>query len=113
MIVINALVLIIMTVLGAFGGFFLKLSGQDKRKNRKGQFLNHFFILGGGFYFSASLLNIWLLNRLPLSVVLPMTSMTYVWTFFIAKIFLKERITVYKVLGLIFLSVGVVVIALQ
>lgn len=54
---------------------------------------------GGVLYGLAALLNIYLLRKLPYSVVLPLTSVTYIWTLCVSRALLGERITVRKLLG--------------
>lgn len=103
------LVLIPMTLFGAMGGFYLKKAASRP-------FLELFrcgsFYLGAFLYGAAALMNIYVLQKADYSVVLPLTSITYVWTFLIAYRFLGEKVTPPKVLGVLLIIAGAFVIAL-
>jgi drug/metabolite transporter (DMT)-like permease len=52
---------------------------------------NKYLYIGGFLYVLAALFNIWILKRMPYSVVVPLGSICYIWTMLIAGIFLKEK----------------------
>ncbi|HCS00318.1 MAG TPA: multidrug transporter, partial [Lachnospiraceae bacterium] len=70
-----------------------------------------FFYLGGILYVVSSCLGIVLLQLLPYAVVLPLGSLTYVWTMFISRWLLHEDITRRKLLGMAVLISGVILLA--
>lgn len=45
-------------------------------------------------------------------MVLPLTSITYIWTLVISYKFLKEKITFKKIIGIILIIVGAIIIAI-
>jgi drug/metabolite transporter (DMT)-like permease len=100
-----------MTLLGSFGGFFFKksTSGPSVMSIVKSKFL----YIGGCLYVSSAIVNIYVLKYMPLSVVLPMTAITYIWSMITSKILLKEKITKYKLTGMIFIVIGVIFIGLS
>lgn len=93
-----------MTVLGSFAAYFLKRAAA--LKSVKQMILNINIYLGGGLYFLSALLNIYLLNKIDYSVVLPLTSITYIWTMIISYYILKEKITIKKIIGIAGIFVG-------
>lgn len=104
----NKLLLIVlifvMTLLGSFGGFFFKKSSGgssviDIIKNK-------YLYIGGVLYVLGALLNILVLKYMPYSVVLPVTSITYVWSMLSARLLLKEKITKKKFIGIISILIG-------
>lgn len=99
--------LIIMTVIGSLASFYLKKSSSVLEK----LFTNKFFYIGGGLYFISALINIYVLNYLDYSVVLPLTSITYIWTIVIAHYKLKEKITKKKVIGTLIIIIGAICVA--
>lgn len=101
----------IMTLLGALGGYFFK-KGADNLNGILSLFLNWRVYIGGVFYVSAAILNIVALKFLPYSIVLPLTAMTYIWTMFISKIALDEKITKNKIIGTILIILGSIFIAM-
>ena len=107
--VIYYIVLLIMTMFGSVASLFLKkASGSndliDMLKN-----INLY--IGGFLYVSSAILNIWLLKILDYSVILPLTSLTYIWTMVLSYFILKEKITVKKIAGVCLILVGAIIIS--
>ena len=106
--VIYYIVLLIMTMFGSVASLFKKASGSmdliDMLKN-----INLY--IGGFLYVSSAVLNIWLLKILDYSVILPLTSLTYIWTMILSYFILKEKITVKKIAGVCLILVGAIIIS--
>jgi drug/metabolite transporter (DMT)-like permease len=96
--------------LNSFASFFLKKSTNG------GTVLsiikNKYLYIGGFLYVIAALFNIWLLQKMSYFVVVPLGSICYIWTMIIAGIFLKEKIGMGKIIGVLLILSGVVCIAL-
>ncbi|MEK3791538.1 EamA family transporter [Paenibacillus sp. FSL R7-0204] len=92
------LLLVIMTILGSLGSVFFKSFTEKKQ----------FYLLFFGFflYGGGALLNIYLLRRLPYTLVVPANSLTFLWTIILAKVFFKETIGIMKISGFIFIISG-------
>ena len=101
--IIIYLMLLIGTLLGAFGGFYLKKS--TAKEGIIGIIMSPFLYLGGFSY-------IIVLKYLPYSVVLPLTAITYIWSLVIAYCFLKEKITKVKIYGIICIMIGAIFISI-
>lgn len=95
--------LILMTLMGSFGSLFLKKSTQIN----KNIFCNKYFYIGGILYFLSAILNIYLLKKFNYSTLLPLTSLTYLWSIILAKIYLKEYLSSKKIIGLCILMLGI------
>ncbi|MBQ1881567.1 MAG: multidrug transporter [Lachnospiraceae bacterium] len=108
-ILLIAVILLVETSVASFASFFLKKasSGDSKIDIIK----SPFFYLGGILYVVSSCLGIVLLQLLPYAVVLPLGSLTYVWTMFISRWLLHEDITRRKLLGMAVLISGVILLA--
>ena len=104
------LLLLIGTLLGAFGGFYLKKS--TGKEGISGIILSPFLYIGGFSYLISAVLNIIVLKYLPYSVVLPLTSITYIWSLVIAYYFLKEKITKVKIYGIVCIIIGAIFISI-
>ena len=100
------LLLLFMTLTASFASFFLKKS--TKNRTIISIITNKYLYVGGILYAIAVLFNIWLLKKMPFSVVVPLGSICYIWTMVIAGIFLKERIGIWKILGLLLILSGVI-----
>ena len=102
--------LIGMTFMGSVASLFLKrASGSDGIRN---MILNPYFYIGGMLYFFSAVLNIWILHFLDYSVVLPLTSLTYVWTMISSYLVLKEKITWKKIVGVLLVFVGAIIVVM-
>lgn len=99
-----------MTVLGSFASLFLKkASGSTEIKKL---LVNKNLYIGLIMYGVAALLNVWVLRYMQYSIVLPLTSITYIWTMIISYKILKENITKKKILGVICIVLGAIIIVL-
>ena len=102
------LLLIFMTILGSVAALFLKKS--SKTEGFKKLIKNKNLYIGGSLYLIAALINIYVLRYLDYSTVLPLTSMTYIWTMILSFFVLKEKMTIQKVIGAIGIVIGAVLI---
>ncbi len=103
--------LIIMTLMGSIASLFLKrASGSDGLKSL---LVNPNLYIGGMLYLFSAVLNIWILRFLDYSVVLPLTSLTYVWTMIVSYLVLKEKITGRKIAGVLLILVGAVIVSIR
>ena len=110
MIIINYSSIIFMTLTASFAAFFLKKS--TNAGTISSIIKNKFLYIGAFLYLVAAALNIWLLGRMDFFVVVPLGSLNYIWTMFIARIFLKEEIRLEKIIGVLLILAGVIYIAL-
>ncbi len=103
------LVLLIMTMLGAVASLFLKRASGS---NGLVEMLKNVNLYIGGFlYVTSAVLNIWLLKILDYSVILPLTSLTYIWTMVLSYFILKEKITLKKMVGVCLILIGAIIIS--
>lgn len=99
----------IMTFLGSLASFFLKKASSSAYisallKNRN-------LYIGGVLYVISALINIYVLKFLPYSVVLPLTSLTYIWTMVFSYFYLKEKVNNKKVIGVFIILFGAILVA--
>ena len=103
------LVLLMMTLLGSAASLFLK------RATGTIGFLtllkNTNLYVGGLLYVISAVLNIWILRYLDYSVVLPLTSLTYIWTMLLSYFILKEKISAKMIIGVGFIITGAVFVS--
>lgn len=108
---IETTLLVAMTMLGSLGGYFFKRCTENGLK------LSLFFIInlsiGGFFYVSGALLNIWLLKLLPYTIVYPLTSVTYIWTLIFSYFFLGEKINRRKIAGVLLILAGAFLLVIR
>jgi drug/metabolite transporter (DMT)-like permease len=99
-----------MTIIGSFAAFFLKKS--TSMENIALIIKSKYLYLGGILYLLSALLNIYLLKVIPYTIVLPLTSITYIWSFIISYKFLKEKITYKKIIGISFIILGAFILSI-
>lgn len=104
------LVLILMTIIGAFGGYYFKKSTTASSVLELARNFN--FYMGTIFYIVSSLLNIIILRYLPYSIVLPLTSITYIWTAVIGHFLLNEKLHRRDIAGIGIVVLGAMVLVL-
>lgn len=103
-------ILLVMTLLGSVASLFLKkASGTDSLFDL---IKNPYLYIGGTLYLTSAILNIWILRVLDYSVVLPLTSLTYIWTMVLSYLILKEKITKKKIIGVILILLGAICVSL-
>lgn len=104
------MILIFMTLCGAVASLFLKRASGTEGILK--MFLNINLYFGGGLYLISAVLNVYILRYLDYSVVLPLTSITYIWTMILSYMILKEKITVKKMLGVVLILMGAVFVSI-
>ena len=109
MVLMLALILLVETSVASFASFFLKKSSGAESKIAI--LKSPYFYLGGMLYVVSSCLSIVLMQFLPYAIILPLGSLTYVWTMFISKWLLHEDITKRKLIGITVIITGVILLA--
>jgi len=99
-----------MTIVGSIASYYLKMTSYSK--DIKLLIFNKDLYIGGVLYFFSALINIYILKYLEYSVVLPLTSITYIWTMIISYYKLDERITKKKIIGICAILLGAVCVAI-
>jgi drug/metabolite transporter (DMT)-like permease len=101
----------VFTLFGALGSYFFK-TGAPKQLKIQNLIFNHNIYIGGICYLVSAIINIKLLQELPYIIVLPCSALTYVWTFLISYIAIREKIGLMKILGICFILMGATCIAI-
>lgn len=100
------IIVLSMGMFASVASFFLKKS-TVKGLSIEHFILNPWFYSGGVLYVLVALLNFYLLKRLPYSTVVPLGSLTYIWTLVISHYLLGESLTKQKVAGILLILAGV------
>lgn len=99
----------VMTFLGSVASLFLKKASSSIKISIL--LKNWNLYAGGVLYVISALINIYVLKFLPYSVVLPLTSITYIWTMLLSYIFLKEKVHIKKIIGVFVILFGAILVA--
>lgn len=98
-----------MTFTGALGAYFFKKS-TGIAEGIGTLFTIPFFYVGGFLYVLAALMNVILLRYMDLTVLYPMSAVTYIWSLVLSNRFMGERVTKEKLVGILLIVVGIAVL---
>ncbi len=107
---INYIMIAAMTCMGAVASVFFKKASSSEGLLQLIKNINLY--IGGFLYVAAALINIIVLRSLDYSVVLPLTSMTYIWTMILSYALLKEKIGKKKIIGVACIVLGALCVAM-
>jgi drug/metabolite transporter (DMT)-like permease len=127
--IIGISIMILASLFTAIGQYFLKLSiiyshylivgfilygigayyviKAANLNNFKDIFMNNSIYIGAGLYIIIALLNVYFLRFVDYSLVLPLSSITYIWIMLIANKFFNEKIIKNKLRGFLLICIGV------
>lgn len=98
---------LIATFIGAFGALFLKYGAEKMTRKSKLSFLNTRLLVGVLFYGLSSVFFLIALKNGELSVLYPITSLSYVWISLLSIKLLGEKMNFFKWLGITAILFGV------
>lgn len=99
------------TVFGAYGSLLLKYGAENFGLNLKA-LLDPKLIVGLGIYGFTSVAFIIALKFADLSLLYPITSLSYVWISFLSIKYLNEKMNSLKWIGILLIMTGVALIGL-
>jgi drug/metabolite transporter (DMT)-like permease len=102
------ILIVLMTLIGSIAALNLKKASLST--GVKKLVFNKYFWMGGILYFISALLNIYILRYVDYSVVLPLTSITYIWTMVLSAKILNENITKKKIVGIFAIMIGAIMV---
>lgn len=108
--ILNFICLLIMTMLGSMASLFLKKATGSDGIFKMLKNINLY--IGAFLYLTSAVINIWILRYMDYSVVLPLTSLTYIWTMVLSYMILKEKITKKKIVGVALILFGAICVSL-
>ena len=95
------------SLVGSFGPILLKKGAKDFRLNIRLLLRNHYLMTGLVFYGIGTVLFIPALKGGELSVLYPLVATTYVWVCLLSMKFLKEKMNLFKWIGITLIIIGV------
>jgi len=106
---------LISILLGSFAQYFFKIGLNNVEVKTFSSIikllLNFNIIIGIALYGISLLIWFYVLSLMELSKAYPLVSLGYVFTMIIAYLLLNEPITTFKVIGLLFIILGVIFIS--
>lgn len=104
------LLVLLASVFSAVGSLYLKRSSAKITRNIKKIIANHQLFIGIALFLISTLVYMFALKSGTLSMVYPLSSLSYVWVSLLSIKFLGEKMNTYKWLGIIFIIIGVFLI---
>ncbi len=107
-----ALLMLTGTFIASCSQIVLKKAADKEYPNKLAEYLNPMVIGAYIFFFGASLCSVLGYKVVPLSIGPILEASGYIWVAILGKIFLGEKISLKKGLGLVIIIVGIVIAAL-
>lgn len=101
---------IIGTLFGGFGSLYLKKGSASLHRNIFKIIYNYKLVFGIMLYGVSAVIYVWALKYGRLSLLYPITSLSYVWVSLLSVKFLKENMNNYKWIGISLIILGVILI---
>ena len=105
--IIAIVLVMISTILGAFGSLYLK---KGSVKFNLKNLLNKKLIFGMLIYGLSTIFFILALKKGEVSILYPISALSYIWVSLLSVKVLKEKMNLFKWLGIILIILGVVII---
>lgn len=109
---LSVILVVLATGIGAFGALALKYGANKMTRKDKWSFLNKTLITGVFLYGLSSIFFLTGLKDGDLSVLYPITSLSYIWISLLSIKMLHEKMNFYKWLGIAAILAGVVLIGI-
>jgi len=113
MMFIVILLALVSTLLGALGALMLKQGASILKFQIKVIIRNYNLWLGFLLYVFASIIFVYALKFGELSMIYPLTSLSYIWVTLLSVVLLKEKVRLKKWIGISLILVGVILLSLK
>ena len=90
----------------------LKRSAQEEHKNTLAEYLDLRVIVAYGMFFGATLITVTALKYVPVSLGTVLESTGYLFVTILGVVFLKEKVSRRKLLGLLIIVIGILIYAM-
>ena len=107
--IIYSLILLSSVFISSISQILLKKSAEISYPSKLREYLNPYVILGYGLFFGCTLLSMFALKVVPLSMSPIIESLGYIFVAILSFLFLKERFTKRQMLGTILIIMGVLI----
>jgi Membrane transporters of cations and cationic drugs len=109
---IYSLIIICSVFIASISQILLKKSTQKEYSSKLKEYLNPLVIIGYSLFFGCTLINVFALKYVPLSLAPILESSGYIFVSVLGYIFLKERIGKKKFIGMLVILCGIFVFSI-
>ena len=110
--ILFSLIFVFGVFISSVSQIILKKAAQKEYPNKIREYLNARVIFAYIIFFGATLCSIWAYTVIPLSLGPILESAGYIFVAFLSWLFLKEKITKKKMLGLSIIIIGIIIYSL-
>ena len=110
---IYSLIMVGATLISSFSQIMLKKSAQKTYPSRIREYLNPLVITAYGLFFGCTLLSMYALKVVPLSMSPILEASGYIFVAVLSFIFFKEKLTKRQIVGMVLIIGGIVVYSLK
>lgn len=110
---IYSCIMIASTLISSFSQILLKKSAQKTYPSKIREYLNPLVIIGYAMFFFCTLISLYALKVVPLSMAPILEASGYIFVAILSYIFFKEKLTTKQLLGVALIIGGIVVYTLK
>ena len=110
--IIYSLILLASVFISSVSQILLKKSAEKQYPSKIREYLNPYVIIGYGLFFGCTILSMYALKVVPLSMSPVLESCGYIFVALMSFFFLKEKFTKRQMIGTVLIIIGVVVYSL-
>ena len=107
--IVFSIIFLLGVFISSISQIMLKKSAQKEYANKISEYLNPRVIFAYFIFFGATLCSIWAYTVIPLSLGPILESAGYIFVAVLSWLFLKEKITVRKMIGLSIIIIGIII----
>jgi len=104
--------MIAMVFIASFSQILLKQAAAKIHRNKLAEYLNWRVVLAYSLFFFASIVNMYILRHIPLSLAPVLETSGYVFIAVLGWFFLGDRINKTQLFGLILIIIGIIVFSI-
>lgn len=109
---IYSAIMIVSVLISSVSQILLKISAKKTYPSKIKEYLNPYVILGYGLFFGCTLISMYALKVVPLSMSPILESTGYIFVSALSFLFLKEKLTRRQLIGIVLILIGIVVYSL-
>ena len=110
--ILFASIFVASVLISSFSQILLKKSALKKHKSTRREYLNPQVIIAYVLFFGSTLITVYAFKYVPLSMAPVLESLGYVFIGVLSFIFLKERLRIKGVVGMLLIVAGVIICSL-
>lgn len=109
---IYSAIMIVSVFISSISQILLKISAKKTYPSKIKEYLNPYVILGYGLFFGCTLISMYALKVVPLSMSPILEATGYIFVSTLSFLFLKEKLTRRQLIGIVLILIGIVVYSL-